>query len=157
MKKLFILAISSLVFFSCNTATEKTTEKAEENPKEEAVKHEDHKNDDKAETVELNNGAKWVVNEEMKPYVMKGEELVNNYAQTNQTDYKKLAVDLQAQNGKLIKSCTMDGKSHDELHKWLKPHLELTKDLDKENDPAKAKTLVTDLQTSYKNYHQYFN
>ena len=37
MKKLFILAISSLVFFSCNTATEKTTEKAEENPKEETI------------------------------------------------------------------------------------------------------------------------
>ena len=157
MKKLFILAISSLVFFSCNTATEKTTEKEEENPKEETVKQEDHKDDEKSETVELNNGAKWVVNEEMKPYVMKGEELLNNYAQTNQTDYKQLAADLKAENEKLIKSCTMNGKSHDELHKWLEPHLKLTKHLEKADDAANAKTLVTDLQSSYKSYHEYFN
>ena len=157
MKKLFILAISSLVFYSCNTATEKTTEKAEENPKEETVKQEDHKGDDKSETIELNNGAKWVVNEEMKPYVMKGEELVNNYSQKNQTDYKQLAADLKAENEKLIKSCTMNGKSHDELHKWLEPHLKLTKHLEKADDAANAKTLVTDLQSSYKSYHEYFN
>ena len=157
MKKLFILAISSFVFLGCNTAPEKTTEIAAENPKEETAKHEDHKNDEKSETIELNNGAKWVVNEEMKPYVTKGEELVNNYVQTNQTDYKQLAADLKTENEKLIKSCTMNGKSHDELHKWLEPHLKLTKHLEKADDVAEAKTLVMDLQSSYKNYHNYFN
>lgn len=157
MKKLFILALSSFVLLSCNNTTEKSTLKKEENPKEETVKQEDPKDDDKSETVELNNGAKWVVNEEMKPYVMKGEEMVNDYVQTNRTDYKKLAADLKTENDKLIKSCTMNGKSHDELHKWLEPHLKLTKHLEKADDAAEAKTLVMDLQSSYNNYHQYFN
>ncbi len=157
MKKLFILAISSFVLLSCNNTAEKSIVKEEEAPKEETVKQEDHKDDDTPETVELNNGAKWVVNEEMKPYVMKGEELVNNYTQKNQTDYKQLAADLKAENDKLIKSCTMNGKSHDELHKWLEPHLKLTKHLEKAGDVAEAKTLVMDLQSSYKNYHTYFN
>ena len=157
MKKLFILAISSFVLLSCNNTAEKSTVKEEETPKEETVKQEDHKDDDTPETLELNNGAKWVVNEEMKPYVMKGEELVHNYTQKNQTDYKQLAADLKAENDKLIKSCTMNGKSHDELHKWLEPHLKLTKHLEKADDAANAKTLVTDLQSSYKSYHEYFN
>lgn len=157
MKKLFILALSSFVLLSCNNSAEKSTVKEEENSKEETIKQKDHKDDDKSETVELNNGAKWVVNEEMKPYVVKGEELVNNYTQTNQTDYKKLAADLKTENDKLIKSCTMNGKSHDELHKWLEPHLKLTKHLEKADDAAEAKTLVMDLQSSYNNYHQYFN
>ena len=157
MKKLFILTISSLVFLGCNTAAEKTTEKVEDNPKEESVKHEDHNEHENSETVELNSGAKWVVNEEMKPYVSKGEELVNSYAHTNQTDYKQLASDLKAENDKLIKSCTMKGKSHDELHKWLEPHLKLTKHLEKTENATEAKTLVMDLQSSYKNYHNFFN
>jgi len=97
------------------------------------------------------------VNEEMKPFVMKGEELVNSYIQNNHTDYKALAQQLKEQNNKLIKSCTMDGKSHDELHKWLHPHLEIVKALEDEKDATKASEIVLQLQKSYQDYHQYFN
>ena len=98
-----------------------------------------------------------MVNEEMKPFVMKGEELVNSYIQDNQTDYKALAQQLIEQNNQLIKSCTMNGKSHDELHKWLHPHLEIVNALEEEKDAAKANEIVLQLQKSYQDYHQYFN
>lgn len=97
------------------------------------------------------------MNEEMKPFVMKGEELVNSYIQDNQTDYKALAQQLIEQNNQLIKSCTMNGKSHDELHKWLHPHLEIVNALEEEKDAAKANEIVLQLQKSYQDYHQYFN
>ncbi|HRS09299.1 MAG TPA: hypothetical protein P5221_10745, partial [Bacteroidia bacterium] len=71
MKKVFVLGISILFLWSCNNTTEKSTEKqATEN-------HEEHQHDESSEAIELNNGEKWLVNEEMKPFVMKGEELVN--------------------------------------------------------------------------------
>lgn len=51
----------------------------------------------------------------------------------------------------------MKGKSHDELHKWLYPHLELVKELDNETDAVKAKEIVVKLQNSYQQYQIYFN
>lgn len=151
MKKVFVLGISILFLWSCNNTTEKSTEKqATEN-------HEEHQHDESSEAIELNNGEKWLVNEEMKPFVIKGEELVNSFIQNNHTDYKALAQQLKEQNNKLIKSCTMDGKSHDELHKWLHPHLEIVKALEEEKDATKANEIVLQLQKSYQEYHQYFN
>mgnify|MGYP001169639869 FL=1 len=151
MKKVFVLGISVLFLWSCNNTTEKsTTHQETENQAE-------HQQDESSESIELNNGEKWLVNEEMKPFVMKGEELVNSYNQDNQTDYKALAQQLIEQNNQLIKSCTMNGKSHDELHKWLHPHLEIVNALEEEKDAAKANEIVLQLQKSYQDYHQYFN
>src|SRR5690606_19644238 len=111
--------------------------------------HAEHHHDESSEAIELNNNEKWIVNEEMKPYVMKGEELVNSYIQDSRTDHKALAEQLKEQNNQLIKSCTMKGKSHDELHKWLHPHLEMVKELENETDVARANEIVLQLQGSY--------
>ena len=151
MKKVFVLGMSVMLFWSCNTTTEKATKK------QKTETHAEHQHDESSETIELNNGEKWLVNKEMKPFVMKGEELVNSYIQNNQTDYNALAQQLKEQNDQLIKSCTMDGESHDELHKWLHPHLEIVKALEEEKDAAKANEIVLQLQQSYQQYHQYFN
>lgn len=106
--------------------------------------------------IELNNGQKWKVNEEMKPHIEKGRELLNAYLADGSTDHEQLAEDLQEQNSKLIKSCTMDGKAHDELHNWLHPHLELVKTLrDAETEDEAAKT-INELKASYELYDQYF-
>ncbi len=43
----------------------------------------------------------------------------------------------------------MDGKSHDELHKWLHPHLEIVKALANETDAEKSNKIVSKLQKSY--------
>ena len=51
----------------------------------------------------------------MKPFVLKGSELVNTVVLENQTDYIELAQQVKDRNSQLIKSCTMEGKSHDEL------------------------------------------
>lgn len=107
--------------------------------------------------IELNGTQKWLVNEEMKPYVKEGEKLVNDFINSESKDYQKLGAAVTAQNNKLIKSCTMDGKSHDELHNWLHPHLEITKALAEEDNEVKAKELIDQLQESYRQYHQFFN
>jgi len=41
--------------------------------------------------IELDNGKKWTVNDEMKPFIAEGEKLVDNYIQSGDDDYIKLA------------------------------------------------------------------
>lgn len=151
MKKVMLLGMSVMLLWSCNNPTEKsTTQQATQTPAENPPA-------ESAEAIELNNGEKWLVNKEMKPFVSKGEELVTSYIKEKKTDYNVLSEQLKEQNNQLIKSCTMDGKSHDELHKWLHPHLEIVKALATETDAAKAEKIVLQLQQSYQQYHQYFN
>lgn len=104
----------------------------------------------------LDNGQKWKVNEEMKPFVRQGMQILDNYVQEKDTDYKGLAAALKSQNEQLVKSCTMDGKAHDELHNWLHPHMKLVDQLDKTNNEAEAGHLVAQLQDSYALYDRYF-
>ena len=106
--------------------------------------------------IELNNGQKWKVNEEMKPYIDQGREVLTSYLSKGSADHEKLAKELQEQNSKLIKSCTMDGKSHDELHKWLHPHLELVKELRDAETEDEVTEITEKLKSSYDLYDQYF-
>src|SRR5690606_22008222 len=96
MKKLLVLAISSAILLSCNNASENST-----SHQEVAVLEENHYNES-SEPLELNDGERWVVNEEMKPFLSKGEELLNTYMQAGQADHKELASQLQEQNNLLI-------------------------------------------------------
>jgi len=150
MKKVIVLGMSVVLLWSCNNSTEKST------AHQETENHAEHHHDENSESIELNNGEKWLVNEEMKPFVLKGEELVNTYIQDGKTDYKTLAEQLKEQNSLLIKSCTMEGKSHDELHKWLHPHLELVKELEQAKNEDESVQIVQKLKHSYQQYHSYF-
>lgn len=103
--------------------------------------------------IELNDGQKWKVNEEMSPYILEGEKILKDY--TGQ-DYEALADELESQNKKLIKSCTMDGKAHDQLHKWLHPHIQLIESLEDAETVTQANTIIEQLKESFKTYHTYF-
>ncbi len=153
MKKIFVLGILCASLTACDKPAENPVT-AEETETHDANHH--HEMDEEAEPIALNNGEKWVVNEEMKPFVQKGEDLVGVYIRENQTDYQNLAKQLTEQNSQLIESCTMEGKSHDELHNWLHPHLELVKELQDSDDAKEANEVVHQLQNSYREYHQYF-
>ena len=92
----------------------------------------------------------------MKPFIKNGVDLVNAYVETKDEDYKKLAEKIRLENNQLIKSCTMKGKSHDELHKWLHPHLELVDALGKAKSTTEANKIIQQLQQSNSTYQQYF-
>lgn len=148
MKKLFPIILSFLFAYSCgnthnHTSGAKNTQAEVQNP-------------ETNEKIELNNGEKWVVNEEMKPFILKGEDLVQLYIQDEKTDFKSLTQQVKEQNSLLIKSCTMEGKSHDELHKWLHPHLELVEELEQAKNEDESVQIVQKLKHSYQQYHSYF-
>lgn len=147
--KLIVLTTAcGLLMWRCNS---NSVEHNHDNTKT----HEEHHHED-VDKIELDNGKKWRVNEEMTPFILGGKELVDNYVANKQTDYKQLAEDLQAQNKQLISSCTMNGKSHDELHKWLHPHLDYVNNLSNATDNDEANHIIEHLQHSYELYNLYF-
>lgn len=145
--------LAALLVMGCgNAANEPTTGTTNT----QAVAHDAHQHEESSDALELDNGNRWKVNEEMKVFVQGGENLVQAYLADGGSDHAALARQVKEQNDQLIKSCTMQGKSHDELHKWLHPHIAMVKELANETDAAKASERVSELQHSYALYHQYF-
>jgi hypothetical protein len=104
--------------------------------------------------LELNNGEKWQVNSEMMPHIKASENLLSVYSR--KADYKVLATAFKENNNKLISSCTMKGKPHDELHKWLLPQLELVTQLEESQSKEEAEKHVREMQQSFKTFNAYF-
>lgn len=101
-------------------------------------------------------GDKWLVNDEMKPFIEQAEVRLQEHKDKQSTDYALLAADLKSKNGELIKSCTMEGESHDALHEWLYPHIELLKALEQAENINQANAIIDKLHISFKTYHQSF-
>jgi hypothetical protein len=152
MNKLILtFAVGSLLLYSCGNSTNEKL-----NNQTEVAEHNEHHHDDESEALKLNSGTKWVVNEEMKQFILEAEGILNQYIESQSQDYQILAVQLKEKNSGLIKSCTMKDESHGELHKWLYPHIELIESLSKAESTEQANKFITDLQASFSTYNQYF-
>jgi hypothetical protein len=152
-KTLFIGLLGAIVATtSCNNQEPKSTEKQEQTTADVQAKEEEQS----AMEIELNNGAKWKVNPEMMVHVRASEGLVDSYINAPQKDHEALAKELNTTVGLLTKSCTMQGKSHDELHKWLHPYMGLIKDLGNAKSDEEADQIVTTIQASFVIFNQYF-
>lgn len=145
MNKTFIALVLSASIVACTSPAEKNTE----------IDHANHQQEE-AETLQLNGNEKWQVNEEMKPFIVAAEQLLNDFIESKNSDYSSLAAALQSENEKLMRSCTMDGESHDQLHLWLYPNMKLIKSLGEAQDQSAAEPIVEELRASYELYHQYF-
>ncbi len=152
MKKITILIpVISLFLFSCgNTSNEKSKEQTE------TVTHEEHQHNAEIQTIELNNGEKWKVDANMITHIRNMENDVNSFAKVEQKDYKSLAEKLQANIDLLTTNCTMKGKAHDELHKWLLPYIDMVKEISEANDETEATKQFEKIQTTFTTFNQYF-
>ena len=137
------LATVVLLIFSCNTKSkeEKTTE----------IKTEEHQHSE-SETIQLNNGEKWKVDDNMMLHIRNMEKDVVHFDQEKSTNYSLLANKLKTNIDILTSNCTMKGQAHDELHKWLVPYIELVDSFSKE----KSANQFTEIQNSFKTFNQYF-
>ncbi len=108
------------------------------------------------DSIELNKGEKWKVDEEMMPPILAMEKNINAFATANQKDYKSLAKKLQINIDVLTSNCTMKGKAHDELHKWLLPYIDLVDELAKAKTDEESSEIFSNIQLSYKTFNHYF-
>ena len=141
--KIAFLATVVLLLFSCNTKSKE--EKATE------IKTEEHQHSE-SETIQLNNGEKWKVDDNMMLHIRNMEKDVVHFDQEKSTNYSLLANKLKTNIDILISNCTMKGQAHDELHKWLVPYIELVDSFSKE----KSANQFTEIQNSFKTFNQYF-
>lgn len=153
--KIKIITISALLLLGTMSCSDNSGNKNEETQNEQTEVQKEHdESDDTEDELSLNNGEKWKINEEMTPYILKSEQLVEDF---DGEDYNALADDLMELNNELISSCTMDGPSHDELHKWLHPHIELLKQLKAQDNQEEAEEVVEEIEDSFEVFHEYFN
>ncbi|MEY4522264.1 MAG: hypothetical protein RIT10_1449 [Bacteroidota bacterium] len=152
MKTLIILisAISLFLFGCGNTSNEKSSEQTE------TAIHDEHHHDEESEVIELNNGEKWKVDANMITHIRNMENEINSFANVEQKDYKSLVKKLQSNIDLLTSNCTMKGKAHDELHKWLLPYMDLVKQLSEAKDEREETKQFENIQTSFTTFNQYF-
>lgn len=163
MKRLLFSAIVGMaVLTACEKKQQGTSETIETTAQKDHGDHADapettvaDEHADATAGLELDNGKKWKTNTEMLPFILEQEKLIKAY-DDDKDDYKILAAGLSAANDRLIKSCTMTGKSHDVLHVWLTNHMDKIQQLAKTENKQDAERLSEDLEHSMETYHQYF-
>lgn len=106
--------------------------------------------------VELDQGKKWKVNPEMMVHVTAMQQELNTFDTTGNPEYAALADRLQKHINGITGSCTMEGKAHDELHKWLLPHIEMVKELKSAPDASSAHRAFLRVKASMDAFYLYF-
>ena len=92
----------------------------------------------------------------MITHIRNMENDVVSFAKVEQKDYKSLSEKLQSNIDLLTSNCTMKGKAHDELHKWLLPYIDLVKELSEAKDETEASKHFENIQISFTTFNQYF-
>ncbi|MBK8501129.1 MAG: hypothetical protein IPL46_02405 [Saprospiraceae bacterium] len=106
--------------------------------------------------IRLNNGEKWEINVEMMPPLEASEKLISDFTLRDEKDYQVLSEKLKENNNLLISSCTMKGKSHDELHKWLHPYIGLLEELANAKNESQADQVFLKIEQSFETLNLYF-
>lgn len=152
MNKLILsLAAFSIMLSSCSNSTNEKS-----NNQTEIAEQNNHHLDDESEAIELNNGEKWKVDANMITHIRNMENDINHFANVEQKDFKSLAEKLQTNIDLLTANCTMKGKAHDELHKWLLPYIDMVKELSEAKNETEASEQFKNIQTSFSTFNQYF-
>lgn len=152
MKKLlFLIPVISLFLFGCyNTSNEKSKVQTE------TVTHEQHLLDAELQAIELNNGEKWRVDDNMITHIRNMENDVISFAKVEHKDYKLLSEKLKSNIDLLISNCTMKGKAHDELHKWLLPYIDSVNELSEAEHETHEEEQFQKIENSFITFNQYF-
>lgn len=77
-----IVFVTSLLVWGCHSQTKKES-------------HKEHEAHMVKESISLNNGEKWLVNEEMKPFILEAETILKEFMANGSTDYQTLAEQLK--------------------------------------------------------------
>lgn len=106
--------------------------------------------------IELVNNEKWKVNKEMMVHIKNMESDIDAVSNQSSPNYEELGSKLDENIGLLTSNCTMTGKAHDELHKWLIPFIDLVKELNAADSKEKQQQSFEAIQESMNEFNTYF-
>jgi hypothetical protein len=95
----------------------------------------------------------------MMAHIRNMESDINGFSETKHTelkDFTQLGSSLQKNIDLLTSNCTMEGKAHDELHKWLLPYIDMVDKLNKSKNNDEALHTFEEIKASYKTLNLYF-
>ncbi|MBK9718259.1 MAG: hypothetical protein IPO85_12255 [Saprospiraceae bacterium] len=148
---IIIISVISLFLFRCsNTSNKKSNEQTL------TASHEEQHRDDESESIELNNGEKWKVDAITITHIRNMENNVISFAKVEQKTTNHYLKNYNPNIDLLTSNCTMKGKAHDELHKWLLPYIDLVKELSETKNETRSIKQFLNIQTSFTSFNQYF-
>ncbi len=165
MKKVILTtAIISALLISCNetkqkeesTETVQTTEGVNEHEMEEMATEMHSMNNAWVNEIKLDNGSKWQANLETTEGVDKMLGLVKTSEPKTVEDYHTLASKLNEDKNVLVKKCTMEGPSHDNLHVFLLPLIEKIEALGKVSTTEEGSEVTASIKENLDGYYTYF-
>lgn len=133
------------------------TVKAQQEPISASTETEHHHNE--GASIELNNGHKWKIEVEMMKYITNMQSDVKLFSEANNknlNDYAILGAGLQKNVDLLTSNCTMKGKAHDELHKWLLPYIDMVDKFNKSKNESDNQAIFKEIENSFVLFNQYF-
>lgn len=148
---LFISLPVLLVLSACSPSADKKASHEQTHAKD----HHEH-NEGTSPAIELDNGEKWKADENTLRLVHKMEGEVSAFRKSPESDYKSLSDSLRKDLDLLVAGCTMKGKAHEELHKWLLPNIDQVKLLSTAQTKDEAHDIVKKLEESYSVFNQSF-
>lgn len=158
-KSIAILTIVILgVNYSCNISETKSDNATTQVETQSESKSNEHQHSE-SDAIELNNGAKWKVVPEMLQYIRYMETDVDHFFETRHSelnDFTRLGGSLKKNIDLLTSNCTMEGKAHDELHKWLLPYIAKVDELNQSKNSDEASHIFDELKSSFKTFNTYF-
>ena len=158
MKNTILIIALSLIFVSCNNSANKVETEVATTQTINATETDGHEHS-ASDSIELDNGAKWKVVPEMMQYIKNMESDVNAFHETQYSDMKDFTIlgkGLQKNLDLLTSKCTMEGKAHDELHKWLLPYIDMVDDFNKSKNTEEATHRFEEIHMSFKKFNIYF-
>ncbi len=160
MKKHLAIATMILmsIIYGCNNSVKEQNSETLQTKQIEATDEITHQHKE-TDSIEFNNGAKWKVVPEMMAHIRNMESDINGFSETKHTelkDFTQLGSSLQKNIDLLTSNCTMEGKAHDELHKWLLPYIDMVDKLNKSKNNDEALHTFEEIKASYKTLNLYF-
>lgn len=152
MKHSYLFLIGCIWLFACqgNKTAKPGAEKSKPAPTGQTDHHEH------TGQIELNNGKKWKVVPEMLRYIRTMEHDVLSFRSADMGDYKTLSSSLRKNIDELTSHCTMTGKAHDELHKWLLPYIDLINAFSDCENVTEASVKLNEIKQSFVRFNMYF-
>lgn len=163
--KHLIITMSLLALVSCkDSKNQETITKSDTVEQPVEVTNEQH-NDEASNVYEntwkeeiiMNNDVKWQANAKTNVGVEKMQNSLKTQNTSTLEDYHKLAEQLNNDKNYVVKNCTMQGASHDNLHVWLLPlmaKIEALSETKTVEDAAKIKYSIEENINGYSDYFE---
>ena len=114
-------------------------------------------NNDWVNEIVLNNGIKWQANIETTEGVKKMLYLMEENKTIDIEDYIKLGNSLNEVKNTIVKECTMQGASHDNLHVWLHPLIIKIEQLQNVENEEEGELSTSNIKKHLEGYYDYFD